>query len=94
MYILHSNFVDNPHLLWFLRFAKKAVKGPGLDDFKFLSKKNKEEFVASNDRLIIVAFRGTEPTHLQDLLSDAKIRKVSCPAGKMHRGFVGAYQFV
>ncbi len=73
---------------------QKAVKGLGLDDFEFLCKKDTEGFVASNDKLIIVAFRGAEPTHLQDLLSDAKIRKVSCPAGKMHRGFLGAYQLV
>lgn len=71
-----------------------AVTSLGLREFEFLSKNDTEGFVAANDKIIVVAFRGTEPTHLQDLLADARIHKVSGPLGRIHRGFLGAFDLV
>lgn len=66
----------------------------GLDRFEFLSKGDTEGFVAANEKIIIVAFRGTEPTHMQDVLTDAKIHKVKGPFGVMHRGFLHGFELV
>ena len=41
-----------------------------------------------------MAFRGTEPTHLKDLLPDARLHKVQGPLGDVHRGFLHAFELV
>jgi triacylglycerol lipase len=66
----------------------------GLDRVEFLSKGDTEGFVAANEKIIIVAFRGTEPTHVQDILTDARIHKVAGPFGVMHRGFLHGFELV
>lgn len=71
-----------------------AVTQLGLKSFEFLSRRDTEGYVAANEQMIIVAFRGTEPTHLQDLLSDAKFHKVPGPLGDVHRGFLRAFELV
>lgn len=74
---------------------KPEVQQVGLSQFEFLTKNDTEGFVAANDRIIVVAFRGTEPTHLQDLLADARVLRVAAPlAGKVHRGFLNAFNLV
>ena len=40
----------------------------------------------------VVAFRGTEPEEVGDLLVDVDLRKSVTPAGRVHRGFYEAYQ--
>ena len=37
--------------------------------------------------MVLVAFRGTEPTQWDDIKADLKIRKVNVPLGFVHRGF-------
>ncbi len=72
-----------------------AVRQIGLDKFAFLSKDDTEGFVAANDKIVVVAFRGTQPSHLKDLLADAKIHKESGPlSGVVHRGFLNAFELV
>ncbi len=71
-----------------------AVAELGLKNFEFLSRRDTEGYVAANDHLIIVAFRGTEPSHLQDLLADAQFHKVRGPFGQVHRGFLHAFELV
>lgn len=75
------------------RIQPEAAK-LGLDRFAFLSKDDTEGFVAANEKIIVVAFRGTEATHLQDILTDAKIHKVKGPFGVMHRGFLRGFELV
>jgi len=75
------------------RIQPEAAK-LGLDRFEFLSKDDTEGFVAANERIIVVAFRGTEATHLQDILSDVRIHKVAGPFGVMHRGFLRGFELV
>ena len=71
-----------------------AVAKLGLEHFEFLSREDTEGYIAANDEIIVVAFRGTEPTHLQDLLADAKMHKVPGPLGRVHRGFLHAFELV
>lgn len=71
-----------------------AVAKLGLEKFEFLSRRDTEGYIAANAKIIIVAFRGTEPTHLRDLLADAKFHKVQGPMGEVHRGFLHAFQLV
>ena len=66
----------------------------GLNQFEFLSRRDTEGYIAANDDIIIVAFRGTEPTHLRDLLVDAQFHKVQGPLGEVHRGFLGGFNLV
>lgn len=46
-----------------------------------------QALVASTRQAIVVAFRGTEPTKLKDLLTDAELSMVAGPLGKVHEGF-------
>lgn len=49
-------------------------------------------FVASNDRCVILAFRGTDLSELRDWLTDLKIRRERVEIGGIHRGFRKAWQ--
>ncbi len=71
-----------------------AVTTLGLNKFEFLSRRDTEGYIAANENVIIVAFRGTEPTHLRDLLADAQFHKVQGPFGQVHRGFLHAFELV
>ena len=66
----------------------------GFRHFRFFSRKGTQAFVAANDDIIVVAFRGTEPKKLRDWHTDAKVKKEQGPAGKVHRGFKKALQAV
>ena len=47
------------------------------------------------DRFIVLAFRGTEPTEIRDLISDGNIATTPCDhEGKVHTGFSDAYEAV
>ena len=60
----------------------------------FYNRGDTQAFIFHDDEKILVAFRGTEPTHLEDWMSDAKIRKTAAPGGNVHRGFYGALMLV
>lgn len=50
-----------------------------------------EGFVASCPEMILISFRGTESTKIEDLMTDANIIKVSAPLGGLcHQGFYQA----
>jgi hypothetical protein len=50
--------------------------------------------VKDDESYAVLAFRGTEVTKRKDLITDAKARMVSAVSGRVHRGFVGAYESV
>lgn len=50
-------------------------------------KTDTQALVGCTPHAIIVAFRGTEPTKLKDLLTDAELTMVPGPLGKVHEGF-------
>lgn len=60
----------------------------GFNNFKFFTGKSTQAFIAGNDKMIIVSFRGTE-VNLNDFLRDAKLKPEPGPAGNVHRGFHG-----
>ncbi len=66
----------------------------GFKHCRFFSRKATQAFVAVNEDIIVVAFRGTEPKKLRDWHTDAKVKKEIGPAGKVHRGFKKALRDV
>lgn len=71
---------------------QKVSSELGLTKFRFIhiDISDTEVFVAGDDKKIIISFRGTEPTKLQDVLTDAKFTLVYGPLGKVHAGFIQA----
>jgi len=49
-----------------------------------------QAFLAVNDDMVLISFRGTQATHVKDLATNVHIKLVSGPAGKVHEGFLGA----
>ncbi len=66
----------------------------GFDRFRFFSKRETQAFVIANDKMIITAFRGTEPTQLKDWMTDVDIALVDGLGGKVHEGFNRALSYV
>ena len=77
--------------------VRETTRQWGLDRCEFFHTKldasfpieDTQAFVAGSDKMIIVAFRGTEPTNIKDWLSDANALATPGPAGKgfVHDGF-------
>jgi hypothetical protein len=59
-----------------------------------ISKDGTDAYVAWNDEAVIVAFRGTEPDHLEDYLTDANLALVKGDSGHVHLGFKLALEAV
>jgi len=70
------------------------LKGGGFELVKTFSKNGTQAFIAKNDTYAILAFRGTEPTKVEDWRSDIKAYKKSTSEGKVHAGFEEAYDEV
>src|SRR4051812_4249390 len=66
---------------------KDEARKLGLDACVFIEIRETQAFVASNDDMVVVSFRGTEVTKLQDMLTDAEFALVDGPFGKVHSGF-------
>ncbi|HIJ97017.1 MAG TPA: lipase family protein [Desulfuromonadales bacterium] len=54
------------------------------------SQTDTQGFIAGNSAMILVAFRGTEPSHLKDWMTDMDIDQDQGPLGKVHCGFYRA----
>lgn len=96
---------DRTNAYWLGQAAKLAYADPttitqttqswGFPRCKFFSKQVKfpvvdtQAYTIANDKLIITAFRGTEPNQLKDWLTDAKAITVAGPKGlgRIHFGF-------
>lgn len=70
--------------------VKNGWKMPNV---RFIDKNETQCFVAGDDEKIIISFRGTEPSKMQDLMSDIKLRFTEHPLGKVHRGFLAAIDY-
>ena len=66
----------------------------GFKSYRFFSRKGTQAFIAANEDIIILAFRGTEPKKYRDWITDAQVKKVPGPAGKVHKGFKKALMAV
>ena len=80
-------YADEPEI-------KQETQAWGLGKFQFFDREDTQAFVSGNDKLIVVAFRGTQPKELQDWLTDADFELVDGPFGKVHDGFYGALRLV
>ena len=59
----------------------------GFHNYELISNGNAQAYIIWNDKELIVAWRGTEPTEYEDILADLKFRKVKGMEGMVHRGF-------
>ncbi len=71
---------------------QSEVEQWGFPQFSFMDRKDSQAFMAGNAEMIIIAFRGTEPTNLRDWMTDLQIRRKTGPYGKVHRGFLKGFQ--
>ena len=54
---------------------KKEVNQWGMDGFNFYSRKGTQCFIASNSRIVILSFRGTQPSKIKDIAADLNIKQ-------------------
>lgn len=66
----------------------------GFIEARCLDQGGTQGFLAGNDRMLLIAFRGTEPQQLQDILTDINIALTSGPVGQVHTGFARALEQV
>jgi hypothetical protein len=68
----------------------------GFDRVEFVADRTSdtEGYVLLNDRVSIVAARGTEPLHIEDWISDLRCTQIHHRFGRVHRGFSIAYASV
>ena len=72
---------------------EKTVKEWGLQAVSFFDESGTQAFVMSNDKIIVVAFRGTE--EFEDWVADARAISVDGPLqGQVHKGFYVALKNV
>ncbi|MEP0807025.1 MAG: lipase family protein [Chloroflexota bacterium] len=74
----------------------EKLKGGG---FKLIGEFNSPEtdtqaFLVSNDEYAVLAFRGTEVTKTKDVITDARVFKISAIEGRVHKGFAEAYHSI
>ncbi|MFM7407873.1 MAG: lipase family protein [Cuspidothrix sp.] len=77
-----ADFVENT--------VKKDWKMPNV---RFIDKKETQCFVAGDHEKIIISFRGTEPSKMQDWMTDIKLRFTAHPLGNVHCGFLEAIDY-
>lgn len=72
---------------------KPELESWGLSIFEPFDNRETEAFIAGNDDLLILAFRGTEEK-LRDWMTDLDISLVGGPGGMVHEGFLVALNYV
>jgi len=58
------------------------------ENYQFLNGGDTQGFIIGNQRIIVIAFRGTEPSNLQDWMTDARIKLQPAFGGNVHSGFL------
>ncbi len=61
---------------------------------EFFDVEGTQAYIAESDDAVIVAFRGTEPSKLKDLVADIKLRKIDVDGLRVHLGFHAALKQV
>ena len=70
------------------------LKSGEFDLVKTFSKGSTQAFLAKNPYYAVLAFRGTEPKKWEDVQADIRVYKSTVKEGKVHAGFLEAYQEV
>lgn len=63
------------------------IKAWNTDRFHFFDTNATQAFLCGNSDYLILSFRGTEPTELQDILTDLEFRRIKGVFGRVHKGF-------
>ena len=66
----------------------------GFSLINVFSQESTQAFLAKNDSFAVLAFRGTEPKKISDVMADIRVYKKTTKEGRVHAGFHGAYQDV
>jgi len=75
--------------------VESTVRGWGFATVTFVSHGSTQCFVAGRSDLVLVVFRGTEPTSFADWLTDAQVAHEDHPlGGSVHHGFDHAWKQV
>jgi triacylglycerol lipase len=80
--------------------ASTIATSLGWQEVRAFSEAGTQAMALSRDDLVVVVYRGTEPSALDDLITDAKFRLrpatelVAAARGRVHRGFLQALQHV
>lgn len=64
----------------------------GFESFKYFNKRDTQAFIAVNNEIMILIFRGTQS--IQDWLTDFKVKFVKGPFGMVHRGFSQGLNYI
>jgi triacylglycerol lipase len=78
---------------WDRDTAVSRFAGAGLQA-AFVEQGDTQAYVAWSDAFVIVAFRGTQPGSLRDIVDDALVALVPWSHGLVHAGFAGALERV
>jgi triacylglycerol lipase len=70
------------------------LKSGGFDLVNIFSKGSTQGFLAKNNNIYVLAFRGTQPKKIEDINADIRAYKTSLKEGKIHAGFHEAYEEV
>jgi len=73
--------------------ARDELKAWGLTTCEFFNNRETQAFLAGNNDLLILAFRGTEG-NIRDWMTDLDIEFVGGPGGRVHEGFLTALSYV
>lgn len=69
-----------------------AVDQWGMNQFEFIDVDETQCFVAANDAVVIVSFRGTESNNIKDWITDLNFDLVDGSlGGKVHEGFLNLW---
>ena len=92
-YLAYDRFEDDEKADELLR---TKLEGGGFKLIKTFNSKetDTQAFLAASDEYAVLAFRGTEMSNRQDLRTDAKAIRVSVLEGRVHGGFIRAYESV
>jgi len=72
----------------------RTIKKWGMKGFHVCDNGGTQALVIADDTKIIVAFRGTEPTELEDWFTNIQTSKTPVRSGSVHTGFLKALQLV
>ena len=67
--------------------ARGQMAALGLTEFVFFEQRDTQAFIAGNDDMLVLAFRGTEG-NLNDWMTDLDVALVGGPGGMVHEGFL------
>ena len=78
-----------------LKKLQTEMQGLGMSIVSTFDGNGTQAILVSNDKFLVLAFRGTEKTSIKDIRTGAKAKIAQCETGgKIHMGFKEAYEAV